>query len=444
MRSRYARLVWGLWPALAVASTAQANEPPTFHRDVEPILQQSCQDCHHPGEVAPFSLLTYESARKRAADLAALAAEHRMPPWPASTSVGGPFQDARVLTDQEIATLTAWADAGAPEGNPADAPAPRSFDSEWPLGEPDLVLKPSEAYHLGATGKDELRVFVIPSHLTEGKWVRAIDFKPGNPRVVHHILSAFDTLGRAREKDLADPGPGYDSFAGFGIIPSGGLGGWAPGKRPQELPEGVGRYLPADSDILIQIHYHKSGKPEQDATAVGLYFAEKAPDKQVRGGMVIPPRKFSFSGPGRFGRPELSIPAGDANYEVRASSTIHQDAHMTAVVPHMHWLGKDFLMTAHLPDGSERTLIKIDHWDFNWQGTYDFVEPIALPAGTRIDMLAHFDNSAANPANPNSPPRDVHWGEQTTDEMCIGFYQVTHDAEHLDGRPPARFRAQEE
>ncbi len=436
MRSRLSVVLCGLWSVFGFGSLSEASDPPTFHKDVEPILQSRCQDCHRAGEIAPFSLLTYDNARKRAADLAALASERKMPPWPASTTEGGPFQDARVLTDEEIAVLTAWADAGAPRGNPADAPAPRTFTSGWPLGEPDLVLRPEEAYHLAAGGEDVLRVFVIPSGLTEGKWVRAIDFQPGNPQVVHHILAAFDTLGRARVRDARDPEPGYDSFAGFGIIPSGGLGGWAPGKRPQELPSGVGRYLPARSDILIQVHYHKTGKPETDATAIGIYFSDEAPDKQIHGGLILPPRPMGF-----LSRPTLSIPAGDANHEVRGTGTIEQDSHLTAVVPHMHWLGKDFSMTAHLPDGTERTLIKIDQWDFNWQGTYDFVEPIALPAGTRIDMVAHFDNSDANPANPNHPPKPVHWGQQTTDEMCIGFYQVTHDAEHLHGKPPERFRA---
>ena len=211
-----------------------------------------------------------------------------MPPWHASTEVGGPFRDARVLSDAEIATIAAWADAGAPEGDAADAPPPPSFSSDWPLGEPDLVLARAEPYTLDAAGRDEFRVFVIPTGLTEGRWVTAVDFKPGNRRVVHHILAAFDTRGQARAMDEADPGPGYGAFGGFGqrpnglpVLPSGGLGGWAPGKAPRPLPEGVGRWLPAGADVMIQVHYHKSGKPESDTPTIGLYFAEGPIEKQV-------------------------------------------------------------------------------------------------------------------------------------------------------------------
>ena len=184
----------------------------------------------------------------------------------------------------------------------------------------------------------------------------------------------------------------------------------------------------------MQVHYHKTGKAETDATRVALYFAKAPVDKQLVGGVVAPPRPLPF------GRPTLLIPAGDPNYEVKGTLTVDADSHLTAVIPHMHWLGKDFVLKATRPDGSTATLIRIDAWDFNWQGTYDLVEPIALPKGTRVDMLAHFDNSAANPANPNTPPKDVRWGEQTTDEMCLGFLQRTLDGQHLGDLPPARFR----
>ncbi len=224
------------------------------------------------------------------------------------------------------------------------------------------------------------------------------------------------------------PSPGYHSFAGFGLIPSGGLGGWAPGKAPRALPDGTGRFLPANSDLLLQVHYHRSGKEEVDQTSVGLYFSKKPVDKRVRGRMVVPPTK------GLFARPDLLIPAGDANYEIKGHTVLDEDVHITAVIPHMHWLGKDFVMTATLPDGSKKTLIRVDRWDFNWQDTYDFIEPIALPSGTKIDMLAHFDNSDKNPANPSHPPVEVRWGEQTTNEMCIGFLQMTLDREHLLSR----------
>ncbi len=406
---------------------------PTYHREVARILQKHCQDCHRPGQVAPFSLLTYDQARKRASDLADVTESRKMPPWPASTHDGGPFRDARLLNSDEIATITAWAEAGCPEGDPKDAPPARTWSSDWALGKPDLVVQAPEPYTLGAEGRDEFRVFVIPTGLTEGKWISAIDFKPGNPKVVHHILSAFDVTGQAEKLDQKDPKPGYQVFGGFGLLPSGSLGGWAPGKRPKALPDGAGRYLPKGAQILLQVHYHKSGKSESDATAIALYFAKAPVDKLVRGGAVFPPRDFDTF------RPKLLIPAGDDHYEIKGTWNVPYDAHAVAVAPHMHWLGKDFVLKATRPDKSTATLIRIDDWNFNWQGTYDFVTPLALPKGTRIDMLAHFDNSARNPNNQSSPPVDVHWGEQTTDEMCIGFLQLTRDDEHLNNKPPVRF-----
>ncbi|MFO0953675.1 MAG: ascorbate-dependent monooxygenase [Isosphaeraceae bacterium] len=427
--------VTGLILAATGVTTAAEVRPaptPTYTRDVAPILQKHCQDCHRPGQVAPFSLLTFEQARKRASDLAAVTGKKSMPPWPASTTEGGPFRDARVMSEAEVATIAAWYEAGCPQGDPKDAPPERSWNSEWPMGEPDLVLTMPEPYNLPADGKDEHRVFVVPTGLKEDRWVSAIDFKPGNPRVVHHILAAYDTLGRARKLDREDDKPGYGVFGGFGILPSGGIGGWAPGKRPQALPEGVGRYLPAGADVLLQVHYHKSGKPETDATRIALYFSKTPVDKQVRGQAVLPPR------PGLLSRPTLLIPAGEGDYEVKGTITLARDSHVTAVAPHMHWLGKDFLLRARKPDGSAVTLIRIDQWNFNWQGTYDFEKHVALPKGTKVEMLAHFDNSAANPSNPSKPPVAVRWGEETTDEMCIGFLQMTHDDEHLGNKPPSR------
>lgn len=420
-----------------VSANAPSQDPPTYSKDIAPILQKHCQDCHRPGQVAPFSLLTYDQARKRAADLVNVTDAGSMPPWHASTKIGGPFKDARVLDAREIALIASWVEAGAPEGNPKDAPPSRTFTSDWTLGEPDLILKPSESYSLDGNGRDELRIFVIPSGLTEGRWVSAVDFRPGNAKVVHHIIAGYDSQGRAKKLDAADPSPGYKSVAGFGeilpgipLLPSGGLGGWAPGKGPKPLPDGVGRWIPAGSDILLQVHYHRSGKPEVDQTAIGLYFAKGPIDKQILPGAVFPPRAK-----GKF-RPELVIAPGESNHEITGSLAIDDDYHLVALVPHMHWLGKDFNLTAELPDGSKRVLIQVDRWDFNWQDTYDLVDPIKLPKGSTIRMTAHFDNSDKNPSNPNKPPVEVTWGEQTTNEMCIGFLQLTKDSEHLGGKPP--------
>lgn len=428
---------------LGIGTTVRAGEAPTYHRDILPILQNNCQECHRPGQVAPFALLDYTQARKRADDIAAVVEQRTMPPWHASTAEGGPFRGARVLAEKDIKLLADWAEAGAPEGNPKDTPPPQSWDSEWALGPPDLVLKVSEPFTLGASGPDEYRVFVLPSGLLQGRWIAAVDFKPGNPRVVHHILAAYDVSGNARQLDAADSGPGYaTSGGGYGrlpnglpFLPAGQLWGWAPGRRAYWSPEGTARALPAGADVLLQVHYHRSGKPETDASTIGLYFARGPVDKQIRSGIVLPPR------PRLFGRPELKIPPGETRHEVKGAMTIRQDSHLLGVFPHMHLLGRDFRLTAVRPDGSRQTLIRVDDWDFNWQTLYEFQDAVALPKGTRIEMVAHFDNSPGNVHNPSRPPIEVRWGEETTDEMCIGFLHLTRDSEHLGNRPPESPRA---
>jgi hypothetical protein len=436
------RMVLLVGAALGAGPAAGAAEAPTYHRDVAPIIQKNCQECHRPGQVAPFSLLNYAQARKRADDIAAVTDEGTMPPWHASTMEGGPFRGARVLTERERKILSDWAEAGAPEGDPKDAPPPKVWDSDWPLGPPDLILQLSEPYALGASGSDENRVFILPSGLTEGRWLAAADFRPGNMKVVHHILAAYDTSGNARKMDAADKASGYaTSGGGYGrlpnglpFFPAGQLWGWAPGRRPYWAPEGTARALPAGADVLLQVHYHKSGKPETDVSAIGLYFARGPVDKQIRSTVVIPPRS------GLLGRPRLRIPPGEAHHEVKGETTIRQDSHLLSVFPHMHLRGRDFLMTAVRPDGSRQTLIRVDDWDFNWQTPYEFLKPVALPKGTRVETVAHFDNSAGNPRNRSKPPVEVRWGEDTTDEMCIGFMQLTSDAEHLGNRSPDQIR----
>ncbi|WZO98056.1 ascorbate-dependent monooxygenase [Isosphaeraceae bacterium EP7] len=450
---RFATLAAGL-TLLATAAPAMADGAvPTYTKDVSRILQARCQDCHRPGQVAPFSLLTYEQARKRASDIGHVTGEKIMPPWPASTNVGGPFRDARVLSDAEIKTLADWAAADCPEGDPKDAPAPREFSSDWPMGPPDLVVTMPEPYKLEASGDDVFRVFVLPTNLPEDRWIRAVDLKPGNRAVVHHVIAGVDTSGRGRELDAADPGPGYEALGGFGpgVPIRAFLPIWVPGSTPRNTPEGSGYVLPKGADLLIQMHYHKNGKPETDATSIGLYLTDKPQPRGVHTGFVFPNvsvlqgmaarakleaakkdgRRPTFD---EMLRDVLVIPAGEAHHEVKASTAkgatvmgrpLPRDILLTAVMPHMHWLGKDFNMTAVLPDEAKTRipLIEIKRWDFNWQGTYAFEKPIPLPMGTTFEMNAHFDNSAANPANPSKPPREVRWGEQTTDEMCIGIFE---------------------
>jgi hypothetical protein len=445
----------GLMAAASSTTLAAAEKPtPTYYKDVVRIIQKNCQDCHRPNQVAPFSLLTYEQARKRAGDLAHVTGERIMPPWPASSSFGGPFRDARVLTGDEINTLQAWADSGCAEGDPKDAPPPRTFSSDWALGEPDAVLTMPETYHVAAAGSDDFRVFVLKTNFAEDRWIRAVDFRPGNRLVVHHIIAGVDPTGQGRELDAADPGPGYYNLGGFGdgVRITAFLPIWTPGAKPRYCVEGTGYMLPKGADILIQVHYHKSGKPETDATSVGLYLSKKPLPRQVHTGFVFPNLTLSQGAAAqakiqeaqskgkRIGIVELLravdamvIPAGTAHYEVKASTkpgtgvmarALDRDILLTSVMPHMHWLGTDFTFTAVLPDGKTRVpLIKIDHWNFNWQGSYAFQEPIRIPKGSWFEVDAHFDNSETNPANQNKPPKVVRWGEGTNDEMCIGIFE---------------------
>ncbi len=315
----------------------------------------------------------------------------------------------------------------------------------------------SEAYELAAAGNDEFRVFVLPTKMSEDRWIRAVDYKPGNRRVVHHILAGIDTSGKARELDARDPRPGYassGSLFGEGVPVRGFLPVWTPGTEPRFAPNGAGYVLQAGADVLIQIHYHRSGKVETDQTAVGLYLSKTPLSRRMNHEFILPnvtvamaakaverlkldPRKIDPKADYRpvfnaMMREALAIPAGAANHEIKTSTRsslvtkpLKRDILVTSVMPHMHWLGKDFQLTAVLPDGKETRvpLIRVDRWNFNWQNTYVFVEPVRLPKGTWFEMAAHYDNSAQNPANPNSPPRDVTWGDETTNEMLVGVLE---------------------
>jgi len=400
----------------AIATSVAAVAAPTFNKDIAPMVFKNCAVCHRPGEVAPFSLLSFKDAAKRAKQMARVTGEQIMPPWKAEAGFGE-FANDRHLTAEQIALMRDWAEAGAPEGSSADLPPAPKFTDGWTLGEPDVILEPDEDYQLAAEGPDIYRCFVIPTKFTENHYVRALEIRPGNRKVVHHVIVHYDTTGAARELDARDPGPGYTSFGGVGFRSSGMIGGWAPGNYPSFLPEGIGRLVPSGADLVVQVHYHRSGKPETDRTKVGLYFVKGTVDKPIRAKMVI--------------KLPLRIPAGDSDYVVHATLPVTQDVTAYRVTPHMHLLGKEMKVTATLPDGKMIPLVHVTDWDFNWQTSYQFKTPMHLPAGSRLDLEAHYDNSAGNPVNPNSPPKLVHWGEQTTDEMCLAFVSFTLDKEHL-------------
>ncbi len=410
-----------------VAPIVVAPGTPTYAVNVAPILRAKCEGCHRPGEVAPFSLQTYAQASAWAKDIARYTQNGLMPPWKPAPNYGE-FLEAhdRQLNEIERATLAKWADAGAPQGDPKRTPAPRHFTQGWQLGEPDAVLTPARAFHLTADGEDVYRNFVVKTNFSEDRYLSAVEIRAGNSAIVHHVINYIDSRGVSDklEGKENDGQPGYTSFGGPGFLPTGILGGWAPGNDPHWLPDGVAMKLPKGARVVIQVHYHKDGKPETDQTRIGLHFTRKPVDKLVRGAMPV---NFLFR-----------IPAGESRYKVEATSIISEDSHALAVTPHMHLLGREMKVWATLPDATEIPLVWIKDWDFNWQATYYLKQPVALPKGTKVHLTAYYDNSPGNPRNPlPNQARTVGWGEQTTDEMCIAFLTTTHDAEHLAQIPPS-------
>lgn len=399
----------------AVRHPSPSPPGPTFSKEVVRIFQQHCQSCHHEGDIAPFPLVTYEDAKPHAALIKFMTQSRQMPPWKASQSCGT-FADERRLSTADIDTLAQWVNNGAPRGNPTDLPAPRDFSSDWLLGQPDLVLQNDVAYTPPA-GTDTYRCFTIPTNLISTAYVRAVDTHPGDRETVHHVLTFIDTTGASVALDEADPGPGYTCFGGPGFdLPDGTLGGWAPGSRPFELPDDVGFTLPAASRVVMQVHYHPHhGDPEPDRTQLGVYFSRTPPAREM---LFIPLINRTFT-----------IPPNDANFKVTTQLPIRTPFPLKLwfIAPHMHLLGKKMNVQLQPASGAATCLIDIQDWDFNWQGAYRFKDPIAIPTNSQFALTAYYDNSSANPRNPNDPPKAVSWGEETTDEMCIAFLGITID-----------------
>ncbi len=376
----------------------------TFSKDVAPILFRSCAGCHRPGEVAPFSLLTYADAAKRAALIARVTANRYMPPWLPEPGYGH-FQGERRLTDEQITTLQQWADSGATEGDPAQLPPTPQFAGSWHFGTPDLTVRMSTPFAVAAEGADQYQCFDIPLHLSEDKYVRALEFRPGARSVVHHALFLLDAGHAARRNGMA-----YTCFGTPGFLPSGALGGWTPGMQPVRMPEGLQIPLRKGSDLVMQIHYHPTGKNESDQSALGLYFTDKPPQKRIADVAL-------FSN-------HIEIPAGDRAYKVRDHFTSPVALDVIGIIPHAHYICKDMKGWAILPDGRKQWLIWIRDWNFNWQEQYRYSTPLKLPAETRFEMEFTYDNSETNPRNPNHPPKRVEWGPDSTDEMAGLHVQV--------------------
>ena len=397
------------------SGTARHSASPTYAKDIAPLINARCVSCHRPGEVAPFSLIGFENAKLHASMIAAVTESRRMPPWKAVHGYGE-FRDENRLTDGEIALVKTWTKAGAPRGDRKQESKPPTFSSEWALGTPDLVVSQSKPFNLGAEGNDVYRNFVIKTNFDKPTWVKAIDLKPGNKKIVHHMIAYLDDNGGAikMEQQNHDGQEGYTSAGGgVGIIPSGLLGGWAPGLRPRYTPDGIAFKLNPHSTIVMQMHYHRSGKPEQDQTKLALYFAKEPITQQMDMFWAMD-----------FG---LKIPAAESAHKIVKEITLPMDITFYAAMPHMHLLGRTMKAWFDLPDGKRIPYIYVNDWDFNWQLSYALAKPLSLPRGTKLHVEATYDNSSNNPRNPNSPPKTVTWGEQTTDEMFLLLSACTLD-----------------
>ena len=403
---------------LAFASTAATNPSPvTFTKDVASVLEKNCQGCHRPGEAAPFSLLKYEQARPWAKAMKEAVLLKKMPPWFADAHYGK-FSNDRSLTQKEIDTLVAWSDAGAPQGDPKDMPPPASFVEGWRIPKPDVVFEMPNTFEIPAAGTVEYQYVVVPSGFTEDKWVRFSEARPGNRQLVHHIIAFIREPGSKWLKD-AQPGvPFVPKKRKDGEKDEGGragdfLAGYAPGTVPVELAPGQAKLMKAGSDIVFQMHYTANGHAGTDRSKVGVVFATEPPKERV----------FTLAA----GKGDFKIPPGDANYRVDSEFEMGTQVKLIGMLPHMHLRGKDFEYRVVYPTGETETILSVPHYSFSWQLSYYPVKPIVLTKGTKIECTAHFDNSPNNPGNPDAT-KEVTWGDQSWDEMMLGFFDVAFDA----------------
>ncbi len=392
---------------------AKTEPKVTFNRDIAPIVFKYCSPCHRPGEAGPFPLLTYDDAAKFARQIAFMTKRKIMPPWlPAPGDYK--FQGELELSDEQIALFEKWSELGAPEGAAADLPAAPKFVTGWQRGKPDLILKARKPYTLPATGSDNYWNFIFPAEVDGTKWVKSIEIRPGEKRVVHHANILVDRLHSSRTQEK-NPG---DGFAGMELRiesesfdPDSHLFFWKPGSLPHEEPPGMALRLEPGNDLVLNTHLQPSGKPEVIEPSIGLYFTDQPATKF--------PILLELQDDGA-----LDIPAGVADFPVSDSFTMPTDVHLLAIYPHAHYLGKELKASALMPDGVKKTLIFIPKWNLNWQAVFYYQEPVFLPKGTVVSMDYVYDNSEANVANPFHPPQRTHGGNRTTDEMAHLWLQV--------------------
>ncbi len=420
-----ALLAFRAQPTVMLATSPSTNAAaPTYAADIAPLIYKNCSVCHRPGQSAPFSLLSYDDVKKRGEFIVKVTARRAMPPWHALTATGfEEFRDDRRLSDQELTMLKTWVEAGMPAGDMSKAPKAPTYESGWALGTPDLVLTLPNTINIPAEGADLYRNIVLPIDQADAKWITAIDFAPTARREVHHALfftGAANMSSQIGDNDLLPGlnlgGGGRGGRRGGGSAAAataldaawGGVGGWVPGITPKFFPDGIAQPFPAHSNLVVQLHLHPSGKPQQERGQLAIYFAKTPPARSLTA-VQVPPMFGYAAG--------IDIPAGESSYKIHDSYVLPVDVDAFGVRGHAHYLAREMKMVAKLPDGSTRGLLWINDWDFGWQDSYYYKTPFHLPKGTRIETDITYDNTPANPRQPNSPVKRVKWGRESFDEM---------------------------
>lgn len=412
-------------PGIPAAHAPQSQQQVTFNRDVAPIIFHNCSMCHRTGEAGPFSLLTYADVKSRARQIVGVTQRRYMPPWlPEPNQLK--FADELRLTDEQLTTIKKWVEQGAVEGDPGDLPARPQFTAGWQIGKPDLIVQAEKPFSLAAEGTDTYWNFIFRAPVNQTRWVRAVEIRPGDKRVVHHANILVDRVQSAR-RDEKEPGAG---FAGMELKivsesfdPDSHFLFWKPGTIARPEPDGMTLRLDKDTDLVLNIHLQPSGKPEAVQPSLGLYFTDKP--------ATLHPMLLQLENDRM-----LDIPAGEKNFVVADEFTLPVAVDLLAIYPHAHYLGKDLLATATLPGGEKQTLIHIKRWDLNWQAVYTYEKAVALPAGTVISMRYTYDNSDDNDANPSHPPQRVVAGNRSSDEMAHLWLQVLAHAKPEDTSDP--------
>jgi len=430
--------------AVAAVLTVSAQDPrvppnqnaPTFSKDVAPILYSKCVTCHRPGEVAPMSLITYKDVRPWARSIREKVMTKTMPPWFADPAHGA-FKNDRSLTQAQIDTIVKWVDGDARQGDPALMPAVPQFATGWTLGKPDMVFEMPTEFKIPADGTVEYQYFEVPTNFKEDRWISAGEVRAGNPEHVHHIIvSVIEPAGSSNRPNVmsiraisdgtdAGPRPARQvTDAQRAQLAAAGrratavsLVNWAVGEDPPSYPAGMAKKIPAGSTLQFQVHYTTNGAPSTDRSRIGLTFTKEPPKNEMRTALIT--------------NAGFAIPAGAANHQIEAEATFNDNVKVWYMHPHMHFRGKDMTYTAIYPDGRQEVVLRVPKYDFGWQTDYALAQPLSLPKGSKLHVTAHFDNSTANRANPD-PTAVVRWGDQTWEEMMIGYITYTVDSAQIN------------